>query len=115
MGGSEQGSGGTPTTDLNRTGTQTGDPALETLADDNQSFTETPAGTVMGGDRAAGEPPTGAGIETGSSPANHPGAPASDLVEGLEMSGGAGASTPQVGMPSESPSPQMDVPDSFKP
>jgi len=87
------------------------DPAQDTLVDDNQSFTETPAGIDMGAGGPMSQP--GTGIETASSPAGHPGAPGADVVEGLEMSGGASA--PQMGMPSETPSPQADVPDSLKP
>jgi hypothetical protein len=79
---------GTPTTDLNRP-------------------------EVMRGGGPMPEPQTGTGIQTSSSPADHPGAPGGGIVEGLEMSGGA--SSPQVGMPSDAPAPQADVPDTLKP
>ena len=104
---------GTPTTDLNTPQTRQPGPAEETLVDDNQSFTEMPTGEVMHGEGPMPEPQTGTGIQTSSSPADHPGAPGGGIVEGLEMSGGA--STPQVGMPAEAPAPHTDVPDTLKP
>ena len=114
-GGADMGGGieGTPTTDLNTPLTRQPGPVEETLLDDNQGFTEMPTGEVMRGEGPLPEPQTGTGIQTSSSPADHPGAPGGGIVEGLEMSGGA--STPQVGMPSEAPAPQADVPDTLKP
>jgi hypothetical protein len=107
------GSPGTPTTDLNTSFTRPPDPAQETLVDDNQSFTETPAGSTTGGVSPMIEPDSAPGIETASSPAGHPGAPGVDVVECPEVSGGA--PTPQAGAPAEPPSEHVDIPDSLKP
>ena len=101
------GSEGTPTTALKTSATPPGDPpgdpAEQSLIDDDQSFVESPEGAPMGEKgTVAGAGPIGSGIQTASSPVDHPGAPAHDVAEGAEIA-------------ADRPATHIDVPDTLKP
>ena len=91
---------GIPTTNLSMGGTTPDVPGMGSMTQGNQSFTDMDPGDQMSGLQSPAPMPlteTGevagrtAGIETASSPIANPGAPGHDVVEGLDMAGGFGA------------------------